>query len=462
MRRWSRSIRSARDSTTQTVSPRGLSTRAIPTGVASQRCGRPGSIGSASSSASSSSVTTELQRADLDPRPDVAARSRRHGRGEIGAVPEAGALAAAVRRDPGRPRSRADRAEHRRVGGTEHADVVEAGLDRGGEGELAPGAHRVRAELAQLAPERVRARRRHLRPARADGDRAEEEAMADEALVQAQRPLLERGEGHVARGEADPGADLGEVVQVVVEALQLQQQGAAAAGFAVGHQPQRRFRRQRVGDRVGDRAGAAGALGEGERGDRLRPRGGPLEPAVLVEEARIEVEDALADDVEAEVPRLDHPGVDRADRDLEGPLPRHRHGPARGLPGVVDERSQRVTALELDPLEVVGLALVPVGGREQVDDRGDRPALDDRGAEEAGRGAVREEGVPAPVVAVAGGVGAAEAAAAVELVEAVLAPARERTCGAARSPGAVGVADPEELIRRLRVRPSTRPEPGSR
>ena len=37
---------------------------------------------------------------------------------------------------------------------------------------------------------------------------------------------------------------------------------------------------------------------------------------MLVEEASVEVEDLLADEVEAEVPGLDDSGVDRADCDL--------------------------------------------------------------------------------------------------------------------------------------------------
>ena len=42
----------------------------------------------------------------------------------------------------------------------------------------------------------------------------------------------------------------------------------------------------------------------------------PLDAAVLVAERDLEVEDLLAVALEAEVPRLDDAGVDRADRDL--------------------------------------------------------------------------------------------------------------------------------------------------
>ena len=42
---------------------------------------------------------------------------------------------------------------------------------------------------------------------------------------------------------------------------------------------------------------------------------------MLIEEARVEVEDAVADDVEPEMPRLDHAGMDRPDHHLVGVVP---------------------------------------------------------------------------------------------------------------------------------------------
>ena len=50
--------------------------------------------------------------------------------------------------------------------------------------------------------------------------------MADKRGVEALCLLLSRRKRHGAGGEADAGADRGEVVQVVVEPFQLEQQGA--------------------------------------------------------------------------------------------------------------------------------------------------------------------------------------------------------------------------------------------
>ena len=90
---------------------------------------------------------------------------------------------------------------------------------------------------------------------------------------------------------------------------------------------------------------------------------------MLVEEARVEVEDPLADDVEAEVAGLDDAGVDRADRDLIDVLAAYGHRPVGEHRIVLDEWPQRLVAVEVDAVEIVCLALVPVGGRGEIDDR---------------------------------------------------------------------------------------------
>ena len=96
---------------------------------------------------------------------------------------------------------------------------------------------------------------------------------------------------------------------------------------------------------------------------------------MLVEEARVEVEDPLADDVEAEVPRLDHAGVDRADGDLVGVVAAAPAPSSARASVVLDERPQRLVAVEADAVEVVRLALVPVRGRGEVDDRRHRAGV---------------------------------------------------------------------------------------
>ena len=82
-----------------------------------------------------------------------------------------------------------------------------------------------------------------------------------------------------------------------------------------------------VGDAVCDGAGGAGARDERGALFECLSFGGAFEPAVLVEQLRVELEDLVADDVEAEVAGLDHAGMDRPDRDLVGIVAADRHRP---------------------------------------------------------------------------------------------------------------------------------------
>ena len=182
---------------------------------------------------------------------------------------------------------------------------------------------------------------------------------------------------------------------------------------AVGTSPSACSQALRVGDAVRHIAGGAGTRGVGEPLVQRLPFGGTLEAAVLVEELRVEVEDAVADEVEAKVARLDDAGVDRADGELVDVVAADRH-PALERRVVVDERPQRLVSGEADPLQVVRLALVPAGRGSEIDDRGDdsllggnglqarRPVLDRRAAcgralrprSRAGRRSVRRRRVP--------------------------------------------------------------------
>src|ERR1035437_430098 len=88
---------------------------------------------------------------------------------------------------------------------------------------------------------------------------------------------------------------------------------------------------------------------------------------MLVEEAQIEMEDPLADGVQAEVSRLDDACVGGADCDL-------MHAPAADgntpVARVVHQGTQWLVAREVDSVEVVRLALGPGRRRGNVDDAG--------------------------------------------------------------------------------------------
>ena len=153
--------------------------------------------------------------------------------------------------------------------------------------------------------------------------------MSGQAFVESPRLLRERREVVVAGREACPRADCCDVVEVVPGSLELEQDRSRTSELRGRRQPERLFAGVCVRDPVCDGAGRAGA--SDERGALVeRPAfGGTLEPSVLVEEPRVELEDQVADDVEAEVAGFDHPGVNRPDCHLIGIVAVHGNGPGR-------------------------------------------------------------------------------------------------------------------------------------
>ncbi len=222
--------------------------------------------------------------------------------------------------------------------------------------------------------------------------------MARELGVEPAGALGERGEVIVSGGEADAGADRREVVEVTPHALELEQDRAHARELGAGSETECVLAGKGVRDAVRDCAGGAGARRVGEPVLERLPFRRALETAVLVEEPRVEVQDALADDVEPEVTGLDDPGVDRPDGDLVGIAAADRHRPAVELEVVVDERPQRLVPREGDAMEIVRLALVPAGGRDEVDDRRNTPSLHDDGLEPSGPRRVGEQRADAGAV----------------------------------------------------------------
>ena len=88
---------------------------------------------------------------------------------------------------------------------------------------------------------------------------------------------------------------------MVPGALELEQDRAGARQFGRWAEAERLLAGVGVGDAVGNGTGGARARGERQALLERCALGGLLEPAVLVEEAGVEVQDPIAHDVEAEV-----------------------------------------------------------------------------------------------------------------------------------------------------------------
>ena len=230
---------------------------------------------------------------------------------------------------------------------------------------------RLLGERSELVPRRARLVGIEREPALPDRDRAEQEPVARQRLVESPGALGQGGEERVPGGETHPGTDGGDVVEVVPDALELEQDRACAS--EVGRRPDSEclLARVRVRDAVRDRARRARAHGVREAVLERVPLGGPLQPAMLVEQPGVDVEDAIAHDVEAEVPRLDDARMDRPDRYLIGVAAVNGDCPMVEREIVVDQRAQRLVADEVDAVEIRCFALVPCGSRREIHDRRD-------------------------------------------------------------------------------------------
>ena len=193
--------------------------------------------------------------------------------------------------------------------------------------------------------------------------------MAGQLRVQSACAFGERDEAHVAGCESDAGADSRDVVEVVPEPFELEEDRAGARDVRGRPQPENLLAGVCVGNGVGDRAGGARPRGVRDPFGEGVALGGAFEAAVLVEEPDVEMQDQVADDVEAKVAGLDHAGVDRAYRDLVGVVAAHRNGPGGEIEVVVDQWTRRLVTVEAHAVEVRGLTFVPVRSRGEIDDR---------------------------------------------------------------------------------------------
>jgi len=107
----------------------------------------------------------------------------------------------------------------------EHADAGEAVLERCDELQLPPGRCVLVTDLGQLGPQLEAVAVCDRDVAGADVHGSEQEAVAGQTLVEPLGTFLERGVSHRPGREADPGADHREVVEMVVDAFELEQQG---------------------------------------------------------------------------------------------------------------------------------------------------------------------------------------------------------------------------------------------
>ncbi len=153
-----------------------------------------------------------------------------------------------------------------------------------------------------------------------------------------------------AGGQADAGADRADVVEVCSRRARARagSSGPARARAAARDRAPPRTRCAYATALLTQQPAHARAT-TGSPSASASPSAASLEATVLVEEPHVDVQDQVADDVEPEVARLDHAGVDRPDRDLVGVGAVHGcHEPRLRSDVVVDERPERLVPVEAD------------------------------------------------------------------------------------------------------------------
>ena len=368
--------------------------------------------------------------------------------GTTGSKPVVGEPRAASRARRRRARRRARPARPRRARAASAAVTTPMSGRRSWnervEEELAPAARDVGSRCAASSSRAVAdVRRRRARArCRRRGRVPNRKRWPVSARVQPARALGERGEAAVAGGEADAGADGGDVVEVAPDPLELEQDRARARELGGRREAERLLAGVRVGDAVRDRAGGAGARDVA----RARRRASSLR-------RRARGRGACRRGARRGA------GCGRRRRGSgSGRTRSRRRGSARPRPGTASsprtgtvQRSRRRSwstsgrsgswPSKRDAVEVVRLALVPAGGRREVDDRRHAPScagdrLEPESSPSGATSSVRTQR------AVGGGVQAGEAPAVGErratMPVAVRARRHESPCTSASTSAAAG------------------------
>ena len=144
--------------------------------------------------------------------------------------------------------------------------------------------------------------------------------MAAEALVAAQPVLPQAGELILGEGEADVVADGADVTQVVGDTFALGGQGTQEQGASRHRGAGGPFQGHAGGPGVSHGGVAGDAARQARQGLRRASFGDLFDALVHVAQAFLQVEDGLADRLEAEMPRLDDAGMDRPHGDLVHPF----------------------------------------------------------------------------------------------------------------------------------------------
>ncbi len=158
----------------------------------------------------------------------------------------------------------------------------------------------------------------------ANRDHAAQEPASRQFFVQGDRHFPESPGVGVGDHEPDVGGNGADVGDVVVDALQLQQNGAHELGAERDLNSRRPLDRLAERRAVGEGGIAGNALGQEHGAVYWQVLEELLRAFVRIEHAQLQVEDGLSGDGEVEMAGLDDAGMDRTHRNLEDAFAQRR------------------------------------------------------------------------------------------------------------------------------------------
>ena len=242
---------------------------------------------------------------------------------------------------------------------------------------------------AEDIPDFARPSAREVAGHPAGHDRVHHQAMTECGHRSSQHPFAQDREMSQHEREGGVVADGADVAEMIGDALQLGHDGPQGLGAGPHGATDSRFHGARKGQRVGDGAVPRDATGKAGGGLDRTARHEPFDASVHVAEPLLEADHGLAAGREAEMARLDDPGMHGTDRNLMqlGPFGGQeavaRFAPRRGRLGgqrmtlrpaaVIEPRPRIRASFRDEPREIGDRPFEADGRRMHAADRGVTP-----------------------------------------------------------------------------------------
>ena len=167
--------------------------------------------------------------------------------------------------------------------------------------------------------------RGQISPHSAQGNDPAQITVSGNPLVKLQQLLAQPRPLTDAHRQAEPGAGIADIADVIIQSLQFQKQSAQIAGAQGNLGCRRAFDRLGVSHRMRQRADAADAFGDKQSLGQRLSFADFLQSPVRIKQTGVQMQHRVADRTKPEMAGLDDSGMDRSHRDFRHILPLITH-----------------------------------------------------------------------------------------------------------------------------------------